>query len=84
MAVAPRSQRPSTAAGGDVRPRSHHLGLRVLGTLVALAVIAFAVFALVGVVFSILHILELVAVGLAATWVGYHVGYFRGSRNPRR
>ncbi len=68
----------------DRRPaRSGHLGLRVLGTLVALALIALAVFALVGVVFTVLHILELVAVGVGAAWVGYRVGHFRGSRNPR-
>ncbi len=35
---------------------------------------------LAGVVFTVLRVFELVLVALAAGWVGYHVGLFRGSR----
>jgi hypothetical protein len=62
------------------RPRS---GLHLLGVVIGLAVIAFAAFALVGVVLSALHVLELVAIGVGAAWGGYHVGFWRGARHPR-
>jgi hypothetical protein len=31
-----------------------------------------------GVVFSLLHVIELAAVALIAGWVGYRIGHYRG------
>ena len=50
--------------------------------LMALLAIGAAVWILVGVVFTVLHVLELIAVAAGAGWVGYRIGHFRGSRHP--
>ena len=55
-------------------------GTSVAAITVGLAVAVVAAVLLAGVVFTILRIFELVLVALAAGWVGYHVGLFRGSR----
>lgn len=52
----------------------------VVAALVALGAAAWI---LAGVVFTLLHLLELIAVGAGAGWVGYKVGHFRGSRSRR-
>ena len=49
----------------------------------ALLAIGAAIWILSAVVFTILHVFELVAVAGGAGWVGYKVGHFRGSRHPR-
>ena len=68
------------AAGGPVdhQPRSlpHVAALVVVGLVVA----GVAAWALLGVAFAILHLLELIVVAGAAGWVGYRVGHFRGRR----
>ena len=51
----------------------------MLVLLVLLAVGA-AVWILAGLVFTVLHLLELFAVAAGAGWVGYRIGHFRGSR----
>ncbi len=43
-------------------------------------VLGLAAWALAGVVFGLLHVLELIAVAAAAGWAGYRIGHFRGSR----
>lgn len=50
--------------------------------LMVLLAIGAAVWILVGVVFTVLHVLELVAVAAGAGWVGYRIGLFKGSRHP--
>lgn len=66
--------------GGPVghQPRSlpHVAALVVVGLVVA----GVAAWALLGVAFAILHLLELIVVAGAAGWVGYRVGHFRGRR----
>jgi hypothetical protein len=52
--------------------------------LMALLAIGAAAWILTGVVFTILRLLELVAVGAGAGWVGYKIGHFRGSRHPHQ
>lgn len=63
------------------RPRSP--GGILLIILMALLAIGAAIWILSAVVFTILHVFELVAVAGGAGWVGYKVGHFRGSRHPR-
>ena len=50
---------------------------------IGLVIAVIAAIFLAGVIFSLLRILELVVVAVAAAWVGYHVGLFRGSRRDR-
>lgn len=49
----------------------------------AIVVVGLVAWAVAGVVFAILHVLELSAVALAAGWAGYRVGHYRGSRPQR-
>ena len=65
------------AATGSGRPR---FALHAAGVAGAIAVIGVAAWVVAGVVFALLHVLELVAVAAVAGWVGYRVGRFRGSR----
>jgi hypothetical protein len=64
------------------RPGGH--GGTLLLILMALLAIGAAAWILAGVVFTILHVLELVAVAAGTGWVGYKIGHFRGSRHPHR
>ena len=65
-------------------PRAHSRAtLHVAGVAAVIAIIGVAAWIVAGVVFAILHVLELVAVGAVAAWVGYRIGYFRGSRSDR-
>ncbi|HEX4863692.1 MAG TPA: hypothetical protein VFV02_06445, partial [Acidimicrobiales bacterium] len=67
----------------DHRPRRSPGGTLLL-ILMALLAIGAAAWILAAVVFTILHVLELVAVGVGTGWVGYKIGHFRGSRHPHR
>ena len=78
---------PGVAASGPTagqalqsRPRT---SMHVAGVVAVIAVIGVAAWIVAGVVFAILHVLELVAVGAIAGWVGYRVGYFQGRRSGR-
>lgn len=64
----------------------HHLGPVAMLVVAAALLVAVgaAVWLLVGVVFTILRVFELVAVAGGAGWAGYRIGHFRGSRHPRR
>jgi hypothetical protein len=79
--VAAERVKPTAVSGPP--ERSPRTGLHLLGVVVGLAVLAIAAFALVGVVLSALRVFELVVIGVAAAWGGYHLGYFRGSRSGR-
>jgi hypothetical protein len=48
-----------------------------------LLAIGAAAWILSGVVFTILHLLELLVVAAGAGWVGYRIGHFKGARRPR-
>lgn len=56
----------------------------LLLVLAALLAVGAAVWIMAAVVLTVLHVLELVAVGAGCGWVGYKLGHFRGSRHPRR
>jgi hypothetical protein len=43
-------------------------------------VIGLVAWAVAGVVFAVLHVIELVVVAIAAGWGGYRLGHFRGRR----
>ena len=51
--------------------------------LAALLAVGAAAWILAAVVFTALHLLELIAVGAGCGWVGYKIGHFRGARHPR-
>ncbi|HVA07536.1 MAG TPA: hypothetical protein VNG12_12425 [Acidimicrobiales bacterium] len=65
------------------RRRDHSLGGSLMLALMVLLAVGAAIWILVGVVFTFLHVLELVAVAAGAGWVGYRIGHFKGSRYPR-
>jgi len=46
--------------------------------IVALIAVVAAVWVVVGVVFAVLRLIEVVAVAVAAGWIGYRVGHWRG------
>jgi hypothetical protein len=58
---------------------SGHVGLLIVGVL-AIGVVAWI---LAGVVFALLHVIELIIVGALAGWAGYRLGRYRG-RHERR
>lgn len=80
---AQQSARPERAAknlpdGTDAKKGS--LGLHVAGVVVGIVVVGLIAWAVAGVVFALLHILELVLVAGVAAWAGYRIGRFRGRR----
>jgi hypothetical protein len=68
-AVYPPERRPPRSLGG-------HLALIVVG-VIAIGAVAWLV---AGVVFALLHVLELLVVAAVAGWAGYRLGHFRGRR----
>jgi hypothetical protein len=62
------------AGGGKPRSIRTHVAL-LAGGLVAVGVVAWI---LAGVVFALLHIIELLVVAGVAGWAGYRFGLFRG------
>jgi hypothetical protein len=66
---APPAERPGRGAG-----------LHLAGVVGAIVVIGLVAWLVAGIVFALLHVLELAAVGVAAGWAGYRLGFFRGSR----
>jgi hypothetical protein len=54
-----------------------------VAVVAAIAVIGLVAWAVAGIVWALLHVLELVAVATLAGWAGYRLGYFRGSHQHR-
>jgi hypothetical protein len=54
----------------------------VVLVVAALLAVGAAVWILSAVVFTILHVIELIIVGAGCGWVGYKIGHFRGARHP--
>ena len=80
---------PSPARPDAVRlqPPSRHrrsFAGSVVLILAALLAVGAAAWILVGLVFTVLHVLELIAVGAGCGWVGYKIGHFRGARHPNQ
>lgn len=77
--ICPKLPQTAAAGGGQVQTR-HGGGPRLVAGLGAVVVVGLAVWLVVGVILSALHVVELIAVGLGAGWLGYRVGFFRGAR----
>jgi hypothetical protein len=75
--VRPAGTYPPDRPGRPPRSHGSHLALVAAG-LIAIALVAWIV---VSVVFSLLHVIELLLVAALASWAGYRVGYFRGRRH---
>jgi hypothetical protein len=75
--TAPNAAAPPDGPGRQPRSHGTHVAVAVAG-LVAIGVVAWIV---VSVVFTLLHVLELLLVAALAAWAGYRVGYFRGRRH---
>ena len=73
----PHAGGPPDAPGRPPRSHGTHLAIAA-GGLIAIGVVAWIV---VSVVFTLLHVIELLLVGALAAWAGYRVGYFRGRRH---
>ena len=69
-------------AAGPPGGRRGSVTVHVAGAVVALAAIGLVAWLVAGVVFAVLHVLELVAVAAAAGWAGYRIGRMRGPRRP--
>ncbi|HET6915918.1 MAG TPA: hypothetical protein VFH56_07485 [Acidimicrobiales bacterium] len=76
--------KPASPPPSDSPRRHRSLGGSLVLALMALLAVGAAVWILVGVVFTVLHVLELIAVAAGSGWVGYRIGHFRGSRHPHR
>ncbi len=77
---------PAQADAARVQParrRGRSLAGSLVLVLAALLAAGAAAWILVGLVFTVLHVLELIAVGAGCGWVGYKIGHFRGARRVR-
>jgi hypothetical protein len=60
------------------------LGLKLAGVAVVVVLVILAGVWIASLVWSVLHLIQLVAAALVAAWLGYQVGVFRGKRLGRR
>jgi membrane protein required for beta-lactamase induction len=76
---------PERARLGHEVGQHHHRSptLTAVAVVAALGVTALVAWVVAGLIFSVLHVLEIILVGIAAAWAGYRVGHWRGSRHPR-
>ena len=85
------SVEPTAGASRAVQPdedrapsRRGSLGLRLTGLALAVVITVLVMWWVIGLVWAVLHILELVAIALAAGYVGFRVGTAHGRRDTRR
>jgi hypothetical protein len=64
-------------------PGSRRIGLHLAGVIGGIVVIGLVAWVVAGLVFAVLHVVELIAVGAMAGWGGYRLGFFRGSHRRR-
>lgn len=67
---------------GRPAPNKHVL-VKLLVTVVALALVALAVYSVLGLALGALHLVELAAAAAGALWVGYRVGHYREARQAK-
>ena len=81
----PKADRPDVVlTPPPVTARRHRsLAGSLVLVLAALLAVGAAAWILAAVVFTALHLLELIALGAGCGWVGYKIGHFRGARHPR-
>jgi hypothetical protein len=70
---------PSQVLEPGRRQGGRSAGGSLAAIAIGLVIAVIAAVALAGVIFTLLRVLELLVVALAAGWVGYQVGHFRGS-----
>jgi len=70
---------PPRAPAGRSRSLGWHVGL----VIAAVLAIGIGVWLIAGIVLALLHVVELVAVALAAGWAGYRIGKHRGAKPHR-
>lgn len=70
--------RPAPADGGG------SLGLKLAGVAIIVVLVVLAGVWIASLVWSVLHLIQLIAAALVAAWLGYQVGLFRGKRMGRR
>jgi len=73
---------PGRTVPADRRRQGSLAGRLVLFSL-ALVGLALAMWVVVGAVFAVFHLIELVAVALLAGWLGYRLGHARGRHQSR-
>ncbi|MHB8467019.1 MAG: hypothetical protein ACYDH6_15115 [Acidimicrobiales bacterium] len=79
VTATPPTTAPSAVPGGRVEvmgQRSHHLGL--VGWLAVLIALALVGWWILGLIWAVLRIVELVAVGLVCGYVGFKLGVIAG------
>ena len=83
-----RAVRPDAviAPAGQTQPerRSRRVGLSAFGVLVLVVLALFGVWFVWHLVWAVIHIVELIAVGVACGWVGWKLGVGHGRRIERR
>lgn len=80
----PPTVRPDTVyPPPQTRRRNRSFARSLTFALIVLLAVAAAIWVLAGVVFTVLHLLELIIVAAGAGWVGYRIGHFNGSRQTR-
>jgi hypothetical protein len=65
--------------GPDIR-RPGSVGTHFALLIAGIAVIGLITWIIAGVVFAVLHLIEIVLVAGAAGWAGYRLGHYRGRR----
>jgi hypothetical protein len=61
-------------------PRPRSVGTHIVLLLAAVFAIGVVVWIVAGAVIALLHVIELIAVGVLAAWAGYRLGFYRGRR----
>lgn len=76
-------QRPDVVYAPPPSAKPRNLGMHMILVILAVVLLALAAWMIAGLVFAVLHLIELVLVAAAAGWAGYRLGHFRGSRDKR-
>ena len=76
--------RPDVVYQPSDKPRgSRSIGAHLALVVAAVVVAGLIAWLVVGVVFAIFHVIELVIVAGAAGWAGYRLGHYRGRHQKR-
>jgi hypothetical protein len=80
----PATVRPDAVLRPEPAARGGSVGLKLAGIAVIVVLVVLAGVWIASLVWSVLHLVQLVAAALVAAWLGYQVGLFRGKRLGRR
>lgn len=79
--ICPRpAQAEVVRRSGPAPTRRGHGTLHLATVGVAIVVIGLVAWGVAGILFAVLHVIELIVVALAAGWGGYRLGHYRGRR----